>query len=119
MDISSVAAVMDWVRDPVGVDRPARPLLADAVRGTVRQLARDAPGKTVEVRVPPFVAVQCIAGPAHTRGTPPNVFETDPLTWLQLATGQVLLDAALADGRVHASGPRVEEVGRWLPVISL
>ncbi|AJK69692.1 sterol carrier family protein [Corynebacterium marinum] len=119
MDISSVAAVFDWVRDPSGVEKPPRALLADAVRGTVRQLAQDAPGRTVEVRVPPFVAVQCIAGPAHTRGTPPNVFETDPLTWLQLATGELLLDAALADGRVQASGQRVTEVGRLLPVISL
>jgi hypothetical protein len=119
MDISSVTAVLGWVRDPAGVEKPSRTLLADAVRGTARQLARDAPGKTVEVRVPPFVAVQCIAGPAHTRGTPPNVFETDPLTWLQLATGHLLLDAALADGRVHASGPRVVEVGHWLPLISL
>lgn len=119
MDISSVAAVMDWVRDPAGVEKPGRAVLAEAVRGTARQLAQDAPGRTVEVRVPPFVAVQCIAGPAHTRGTPPNVFETDPLTWLQLATGLLLLDSALADGRVDASGPRVTEVGRWLPVISL
>lgn len=110
---------MDWVRDPAGVEKPARSLLADAVRSTARQLAQDAPGRTVEVRVPPFVAVQCIAGPAHTRGTPPNVFETDPLTWLQLATGHLLLETALADGRVHASGLRVTEVGRWLPVISL
>lgn len=119
MDISSVAAVMDWVRDPVNVEKPSRALLAAAVRGTARQLAQDAPGRTVEVRVPPFVAVQCIDGPAHTRGTPPNVFETDPLTWLQLATGELLIDAALADGRAHASGLRVSEVGRWLPVISL
>lgn len=111
--------VLEWVRDPEGVEKPPRPVLADAVRQTVRALAKNAPGKSVEVRVPPFVAVQCIAGPAHTRGTPPNVFETDPLTWLQLATGTLLLDAALSTGRVDASGPRVGEVGDLLPLISL
>lgn len=111
--------VLGWVKDPVGVDKPSRAALADAVRTTARALARNAPGKSVEVRVPPFVAVQCIDGPAHTRGTPPNVFETDPLTWLQLATGQMLLDDALARGLVDASGPRVGEVARLLPVISL
>ena len=111
--------VLEWVRDPEGFDTPPRPVLAAAVRETVRTLAERAPGRTVEVRVPPFVAVQCIAGPAHSRGTPPNVFETDPLTWLQLATGTLLLDAALSTGRVDASGPRVGEVGDLLPVISL
>lgn len=111
--------VLEWVRDPAGVEKPGRAALADAVRQTARALAKSAPGKTVEVRVPPFVAVQCIAGPAHTRGTPPNVFETDPLTWLQLATGTLLVDDALARGLVDASGPRVAEVGELLPVISL
>ncbi|MDO5670564.1 MAG: sterol carrier family protein [Corynebacterium sp.] len=111
--------VLDWVKDPVGVDKPARPLLADAVRTTARALAANAPGRAVEIRVPPFVAVQCIDGPAHTRGTPPNVFETDPLTWLQLATGQILIDDALRTGRLDASGPRVGEVGAFLPIISV
>ncbi len=111
--------VLEWVRDPGGVGKPPRPVLADAVRRTARALAEKAPGKAVEVRVPPFVAVQCIAGPAHTRGTPPNVFETDPLTWLQLATGTLLIDDALARGLVDASGLRVAEVGDLLPVISL
>lgn len=103
----------------MGTDKPARPVLADAVRTTARALAADAPGKSVEVRVPPFVAVQCIDGPAHTRGTPPNVFETDPLTWLQLATGVLLIDDALRTARVEASGPRVGEVGALLPIISV
>ncbi|MDO5513409.1 sterol carrier family protein [Corynebacterium sp.] len=111
--------VLEWVRDPVGVDKPPRAALAAAVRTTARALAAHAPGKSVEVRVPPFVAVQCIDGPAHTRGTPPNVFETDPLTWLQLAVGELHLDAAITRGLVDASGPRVGEVGELLPVISL
>lgn len=115
---AAVEAVGAWIVDPGGVDKPSRSLLADAVRRTARTLAQDAPGHAVEVRVPPFVAVQCIAGPAHTRGTPPNVVECDPLTWLQLATGAVLFDAAVADGRVDASGSRAAEVARWLPIIS-
>ncbi|WP_460490785.1 sterol carrier family protein [Corynebacterium nasicanis] len=110
---------MEWVTDPAGTPPPPRAVLAAAVRSSARALADKAPGKTVEVRIPPFIAVQCIAGPAHTRGTPPNVFETDPLTWLQLATGQLLLDAALSRGLVDASGSRVGEVAGLLPVISL
>lgn len=111
--------VLEWVKDPAGVEKPSRAVLADAVRQTARALATKAPGKTVEIRVPPFVAVQCLAGPAHTRGTPPNVFETDPLTWLQLATGLLLVDTAVARGLAEASGSRVGEVGGLLPVISL
>ena len=111
--------VLEWVKDPAGVDKPPRAALADAVRTTARTLARNAPGKSVELRVPPFVAVQCIDGTAHTRGNPPNVFEPAPLNWLQLATGQMLLDDALARGLVDASGPRVGEVAGLLPGISL
>ena len=60
---------------------------ATAVRYLLQVLAEGAPGNSVEVRVPPFGAVQCIEGPGHTRGTPPNVVETDALTWLAIATG--------------------------------
>jgi hypothetical protein len=60
------------------------------------------------VRVPPFAAVQCVAGPRHTRGTPPNVVETDPRTWLELVTGRLAWSAALAEGRVDASGTRAD-----------
>lgn len=95
---------------------PARDELARAVRLSLRTLARVAPGATVEVRVPPFAAVQCIAGPKHTRGTPPNVVETDPRTWLELATGRLTWTAALAQGRVAASGSRAD-VSEWLPLI--
>ncbi|AGF73370.1 sterol carrier family protein [Corynebacterium halotolerans] len=116
---AAVDAVRDWIRDPDGVDKPPRKPLADAVKLTARTLARDAPGSSVEVRIPPFVAVQCIEGPRHTRGTPPNVVETDALTWLRLATGQTSLPEAIATGAVDASGSRAGEVARWLPVISL
>ncbi|GAB3158945.1 sterol carrier family protein [Myceligenerans halotolerans] len=77
-----------------------------AVRFTLEELADIAPGNAVEVRVPPAGAVQAVAGPRHTRGTPPNVVETDPETWLGLVTGRVAWGDAVADGRVAASGER-------------
>ena len=83
-----------------------RPTTATAVRFTLEELATVAPGRTVEVRVPPFAAVQCIDGPVHTRGTPPNVIETDAQTWLRLATGDLDWAVALETGKVRASGQR-------------
>lgn len=71
----------------------------------------------MEVRVPPFAAVQCIEGPRHTRGTPPNVIETDPKTWLELATGRLQWTDAVATGRVSASGARAD-LSRWLPIVT-
>ena len=68
--------------------------------------------------MPPYAAVQCVAGPRHTRGTPPNVIETDPLTWLALATGRLGWAAAAASGRVRASGPRAD-VSDYLPLAAI
>lgn len=82
-----------------------------AVRFTLEELAEVAPGNAVEVRVPPDGAVQAVAGPRHTRGTPPNVVETDPQTWLELATGAVTWEQARAAGRVSASGERADLTG--------
>ncbi len=116
---TAVLAVEDWVRDPDSVEKPARPLLADAVRRSARLMEHDAPGHSVEVRVPPFVAVQVIDGPRHTRGTPPNIVETDPLTWLQLVTGTISFDEAVSQYRLEASGTRAGEIARMLPLIPL
>lgn len=116
---TAVAALADWLRAPDTAAAPERPVLADAARLTARTLAALAPGASVEVRIPPFVAVQCISGLSHTRGNPPNVVETDPRTWLLLATGLLTLADAGADGRVQMSGPRAGEIARWLPVVSL
>ncbi|MFJ4656619.1 sterol carrier family protein [Nocardia sp. NPDC088792] len=115
---AAVDAVGEWLRDE-SAPAPSRTELAAAVRGTARALAADAPGASVEVRVPPFVAVQCIEGPRHTRGTPPNVVETDARTWLLLATGLLTFDEALAAARLTASGTRAPEVAHWLPVAQL
>ena len=92
----------------LGADPPERDDLRDAVRFLLEELAVRAPGRSVEVRVPPFGAVQCGDGPRHTRGTPPNVVETDPSTWLELATGALTWSDAVAAGRLHASGERAD-----------
>jgi hypothetical protein len=96
--------------------QPQRDALRAAVRFLLDALAERAPGRAVEVRVPPLAAVQAVAGPRHTRGTPPNVVETDPLTWLKLATGRLSWATATGSGAVHASGPRAD-LSDYLPVI--
>jgi hypothetical protein len=103
------------VRTAVGGVDVSRDTLATAVRFLLQELSEQAEGNTVEVRVPPFGAVQCIEGPRHTRGTPPNVVETDAATWLALATGSLGWADALAAGKVHASGQRAD-LSDYLPV---
>jgi len=102
-------------------DRPAMPLeraaLATVTRTLAEILAAQVPGRSVEVRVPPFVAVQAVAGPRHTRGTPPNVVETDPLTWLRLATGRVSFAEVEGAGTLTASGSRAD-LTAYLPLFS-
>jgi hypothetical protein len=93
----------------------SRDATAMAVRYLLQLLATQAEGNTVEVRVPPFGAVQAVQGPRHTRGTPPNVVETDADTWLALATGTVSWAEAVAAGRVAASGARAD-LSEYLPI---
>lgn len=92
--------------------------VALAVRFLLEELATLAPGSTVEMRVPPFGATQCIAGPRHTRGTPPNVIETDPQTWIALALGDLTWSEAADTGRLTASGARAD-ISMLLPLIRL
>ncbi|CPR11331.1 hypothetical protein BN971_02611 [Mycobacterium bohemicum DSM 44277] len=82
-------------------------------------MAAVAPGASVEIRIPPFAAVQCIEGPRHTRGTPPNVVETDPRTWLLLVTGMVSLAEAKGTGALTLSGSRAGEIDHWLPLFDV
>ena len=100
--------------DPSGGPAPST-VLATAVRFTLQRLEARAPGGSVEVRVPPFGAVQCIEGTSHRRGTPPAVIETDADTWLSLATGALLWDDAVESGRVLASGERAN-LAEYLPL---
>lgn len=108
----AVAAVLPWDSPPDRAD------LAKAVRLSLRTLAQVAPGRSVEVRVPPFAAVQCVEGPRHTRGTPPNVVEMDARTWLELASGSLVWTDAVATGRVTASGNRAD-LATLLPLVRL
>ncbi|HEX4588157.1 MAG TPA: sterol carrier family protein [Mycobacterium sp.] len=115
---AAVSAVVGWLRDE-SLPEPGRTEVGEAVRLTARTLAAIAPGACVEVRVPPFVAVQCISGPEHRRGNPPNVVETDPRTWLRLATGMLDVADAAAGGVLRLSGARAADVGQWLPLVTL
>jgi uncharacterized protein (TIGR03083 family) len=99
--------------EPFAHDRGA---LAIVVRALTDALATRAPGHSVELRVPPFAVVQCVTGPRHTRGVPPNVVETDSKTWIRLATGRLNWADAIEDGKVLASGERSDLSGH-LPLM--
>ncbi|HET8683799.1 MAG TPA: sterol carrier family protein [Micromonosporaceae bacterium] len=87
---------------------PEPAVLRDATRALLAELARRAPGRSVEVRVPPYGAIQCGGGPRHTRGTPPNVVEADPVTWVRVAAGRMSWADAVGSGRLRASGARAD-----------
>ncbi|MFD9463628.1 sterol carrier family protein [Streptomyces sp. NPDC060027] len=107
----------DLNRAVPGLDIPYdRQALAACTRLLADAIAVKAPGASTEVRVPPYAVVQCVEGPRHTRGTPPNVVETDPLTWIRLATGRTEWKAALDDAKVSASGERAD-LGGLLPLM--
>ena len=107
--VSAVGAALDRG------DEPERAALRSAARFLLHELERVSPGRSVEIRVVPVAAVQAIAGPRHTRGTPPNVVETDPVTWVRLATGRLGWDEAVGDGSVRASGSR-SDLSAFLPL---
>ena len=101
-----------------GLESADENLLATACRYLLEELAERAPGNSVEVRVPPYGATQCIEGPRHTRGTPPNTVEMNPDIWFSLATGQISWQQALAEAKVLASGTRAD-LSDVLPLIQL
>jgi Bacterial SCP ortholog len=107
------SAVLEWLD---GGPAPQRPVLRDAVKESLAAVAAAAPGHSVEVRIPPFGAVQCVSGPRHGRGTPPNVVETDARTWLALVAGRMTWETARDSGALQASGTRSGEVSRFLPL---
>jgi Bacterial SCP ortholog len=107
--VTHVATVLDRGEDP------PQAALRSAARYLLHVLEREAPGRSVEVRVVPVAAVQCVTGPRHTRGTPPNVVETDPLTWFRLATGRLRWAEAVETGAVRASGARAD-LSAYLPL---
>lgn len=107
--VAAVGAALDRGEDP------PQAALRSAARYLLQVLERDTPGRSVEVRVVPVAAVQVVEGPRHTRGTPPNVVETDPVTWFRLATGRLGWAAAVRSGSVRASGAR-SDLSEYLPL---
>ncbi|MGM7667857.1 sterol carrier family protein [Microbacterium sp. A93] len=109
IDIADGRAALDAVRTANAAgEKPARMASATAVRYLLQLLDEKAPGNSVEVRVPPFGAVQVVQGPRHTRGTPPNVIEMDAASWIAVATGSESWVEVVAAGRVQASGTRAD-----------
>lgn len=94
-----------------GTGTVPRTTIATAVRYSLEEVTARAPGNSVEVRVPPFGVTQCVEGPRHTRGTPPNVIECDAATWLAMVSGQLSWEDAVAAGKVAASGLRADLSG--------
>ncbi|AKU15582.1 sterol carrier family protein [Luteipulveratus mongoliensis] len=109
------AAVVRWHASPTEADRTTT---ATAVRYTLEELSLQAPGNSVEVRVPPYGAVQVIEGPRHKRGTPTNVIEMTADSWLAMVTGSITWEDAEASGRVRASGQRAD-LSAYLPLVKL
>ena len=91
------------------------PVILEQVKSTLNALTVKAPGRAIEVRIPPYAAVQCGEGPTHTRGTPPNTIEMDAQTWLALASGELSWDQAVDSGAVLASGLRADPA-QFLPL---
>jgi hypothetical protein len=110
LDLSAAVSSVD----PVALDQRA---VGVACRMLTAILAEQAPGRSVEVRVPPYAAVQCVAGPRHTRGTPANVVEAQPVAWIELATGRAAWRALVDAGRVQISGERAD-ISALMPVLS-
>lgn len=116
VDPARGAAALAEVLADVLAETTAHPATRTAVVYTLEELAARAPGNAVEVRVPPYGVIQCVEGPRHTRGTPPNVVETDARTWLALSVGRLAWQDAVADGRVRASGARAD-LSALLPLL--
>ncbi len=91
------------------------PEVMQQVKATLAELVKRAPGRAIEVRIPPYAAIQCGEGPTHTRGTPPNVIEMNADTWLALANGELKWNEAMDRGAISASGARAD-LSEYLPI---
>ena len=91
------------------------PEVMQKVKATLAELVKRAPGRAIEIRIPPYAAIQCGEGPTHTRGTPPNVIEMNADTWLALATGELKWSEAMDRGAISASGARAD-LSAYLPI---
>ncbi len=111
------AAADPHVPRPIELSKLEQGQIRELVRTTLTWLAQQHPGRSVEIRVPPHAAVQAFEGPRHTRGTPPNVIETDPATWFALISGVTGFAEAVGAGLVRASGTRADLSG-CLPLVA-
>jgi uncharacterized protein (TIGR03083 family) len=119
LDDFLITRCVEGVVHGLDLDPPVDPdpaALKITTKALLSALVQKAPGHTVEVRVPPIAAVQCVEGPRHTRGTPSNVVEVDAVTWVRVATGRLVWRAAVADGRIKASGER-SDISGLLPLL--
>ncbi len=114
-DAAGRAAVTAVTPALAAASTPERAELALACRWLLQRLERESPGNSVEVRVPPFGAIQFVDGPRHTRGTPPNVVEMDARTFVALATGTLAWATGVAEGAIRASGIR-SDIGEFFPL---
>ena len=99
-----------------------RAAMTESVRALTQVLTERYPGRTIEVRIPPYAAVQVgalSAGPSHTRGTPPNVVEFAPETFWELATGRQSWQRAAASGTLTFSGAHAGETARMFPIVKI
>ena len=87
-----------------------------AVRYLLQLIESAEPGGAVELRVPPYGAVQCIGGLDHRRGTPPNVVELSPSDFVSLCKGEVGWDELIAQGSLRASGVLASELRNLFPL---
>ena len=91
------------------------PEVMTQVKATLAELVKRAPGRAIEVRIPPYAAIQCGDGPTHTRGTPPNVIEMDASSWVALCAGELNWRDAMESGAISASGARAD-LSEYLPI---
>jgi hypothetical protein len=103
--VEAINAVIQASKDSAPLPE-TNPSFVTAVRYLLEELAEIAPGNSVEVRVPPLGATQCIEGPRHTRGTPPNVVELSPKVWFDLALGYISWNSAVQEHLISSSGVR-------------
>lgn len=124
---AAVEKILPWIRQPQEVPRPAREDVAAAVRLSAELLALNAPGHSVEVRVPPFIAVHCVEGSAHRRGTPAHWVQCDPVQWLRLVIGVESLGSSTASAvsvesvesakSVEVSSAHAGRIAEFLPLL--